>query len=318
MLRRFQLILTVSLISLLATACMNNRGQLLPTPDASFYTVDPVFREFYNVLGGEAVLGKVISPAEEENGITYQYTMTGKLTFDPQRPPAQKFQLAPLGTALNLGGEPKSGEVAGVFRAAYDQLKGATFVGEPLTDLIYNAEKGCSEQYFENLGFYQGPETGGDVRLLPYGAWACGDACLDSLPSDAAPLDATPTHQATTPAKLAATALAQTSIQPYRWTIQAWESMPMVKTTQGQEIKINVQRDGAPLEGAQALLVVELPDGSQRKESFPATGADGNSRLKVDPIQAENGTVIPYQVCITSDHSDTYCLRQSYMVWSKP
>jgi hypothetical protein len=295
---------------------MNSSGQLLPTPDASIYTVDPVFREFYNVLGGRAVLGEVISPASTKNGITYQYAMAGKLTFDPQRPAAQRFQLAPLGTELNLGSETTNSEVADVFQALYDQLNGAAFVGKQLTDLIYNSEKGCSEQYFENLGFYQGPETNGEVRLLPYGAWACGDECVDSLPVAAGPLDATPTHQVTIPAMPVATAPSPTT--SHQWTVQVWESMPMVTTTQDQEIKINVQRDGAPLGGAQALLVVELPDGSQRKANFPVTSEDGNARIKVEPIQIANGTVIPYQVCITNDHLEIYCLRQSYMVWSKP
>ena len=192
MLRRRRLAIIILLISLAISACSDSRQTI--TPDASLYAVDPVFREFYNILGGRAVLGEVISPVKVENGVTYQYTVAGKMTFDPKAPLPQKFQLAPLGRELGIGiSSDTNWEVAESFKTLYKKLNGLPFVGKPLTGLIFNGEKDRYEQYFENLGFYQGPETDGEVRLLPYGAWRCGEECRSSLPLNAAPMMSLPT-----------------------------------------------------------------------------------------------------------------------------
>lgn len=315
--RRILLVAFVILFSLVTTSCLDSGGQLLPTPDSSFYTVDPVFREFYNVLGGQAVLGEAISPVWKKDSITYQYTMAGLMSFDPHRPAAQRFELAPLGLELGFGAPGAGGtEIDDRFQPLYDQLKGIVFVGKPLTNVIYNEEKSRSEQYFENLGFYQDPEKDDGIYLLPYGAWKCGEACRSSLPVSATPLESTPTHPVfNLPGRAENT---PAPVEGHHWVIQAWESMPMVAPTEEQEIKVSILRDGTPLEGAQADLIIELPDGSSQHASFPPTNADGSTRLKVQPVQTANGTVIPYEVCLNCENSEIYCIRQSYMVWSKP
>ncbi len=317
MVRRVPFGVVFILSILISTSCIGVRSQLLPTPDSSFYSVDPVFREFYNVLGGQPVLGNAISRVGEKDGITYQYTMAGKMTFDPQRPAAQRFELAPLGIELGIGdpGATKV-EVDISFQALYDQLKGNAFVGKPLTNLIFNEEKDRSEQYFENLGFYQGPDTDGDVYLLPYGAWACGEECRSSLPLNAAPLESTPTQS--TSVLSASVVITPSPVAGHHWVIQAWESRPMVASNEEQAIKVSIQRDGLPFEGARADLVIELPDGNSQQTSFPTTNADGITQVKVEPIHTANGTIIPYQVCLNQENSAVFCIRQSYMVWSKP
>lgn len=92
----------------------------------------------------------------------------------------------------------------------------------------------------------------------------------------------------------------------------------MVASDQEQDIGISVQRDGLLFEGAQASLVVELPDGTVRNQDFSPTGSDGVAHIKVEPIETTNGTIIPYQVCIASESGDKYCIRQSFLIWTTP
>lgn len=320
MLRKLQIIL-VFILSLNITACLNTRSQSITPADSTAYDVDPVFRELYDFLGGKNILGEAISPAKEVDGVVSQYTVTGLMIFDPYAPASRKFQFGALGKDFGII-SPSASElvVAAPFQDFYDKLGGAAFVGLPLTGQVYNDEKKRSEQYFENLGFYQGLETDGAVRLLPYGAWGCGDECLGSLPMNASPLAIAPTQSSSTLEVPTMTPQKPQVASPsaHKWLVRVWESKLMVSNVQDQEIVLSIQRDGLPLEGSKASLVVSLPDGTTRDANFSPTDAGGMARLKVAPIQAKNGTLIPYQVCIESESGDQYCVQQSYMIWTTP
>jgi len=92
----------------------------------------------------------------------------------------------------------------------------------------------------------------------------------------------------------------------------------MVSEKQSQEVRVDIQRDGSPIQDVQASLVFKLPDGSTYNLDFPPTDVNGVARLKIDPIQAKNGTVIRYQVCINGKNSEQYCVQRSFLVWSNP
>jgi hypothetical protein len=329
MLRKLQIIL-VFILSLNITACLNTRSQSITPPDSSAYDVDPVFRELYDYLGGKNVLGEAISPAKEVDSVVSQYTVAGMMIFDPNAPAKRKFQFGALGKEFGIISPDESElEIAAPFQEFYDQLGGAAFVGLSITGQVYNDEKKRSEQYFENLGFYQGPETGGAVRLLPYGAWRCGDECLSALPMNASPLVPAPTHTFPTPQAPTVTPQALQEIQPtqapqdtppavHKWIVRVWESNQFVSSAQEQEIVLNIQLDGLPIEGVKANLMITLPDGTIRNADFSPTDANGMSKVKVASIQAKNGALIPYQVCIDSESGDQYCVQQSYMIWTSP
>jgi hypothetical protein len=321
MLRKLHLLL-IFFLSFTITACANTRIQAIPSPDPSAYVVAPVLRELYDYLGGKNILGEAISPAKEVDGVISQYTVAGLMIFDPHAPASRKFQFGALGKDFGILSPPNASEleIAPPFREFYERLRGAAFVGLPLSGQVYNDEKERTEQYFENLGFYQGLETDGAVGLLPYGAWGCGDECLGSLPMNAAPLMASPTHTSSTPQAPTLTPQTPQVASPtaHKWLVRVWEGKLMVSITQDQEIVLSIQRDGLPLEGARASLAVSLPDDTTRNADFSPTDADGMARLKVAPIQAKNGTMIPYQVCIESDSGDQYCVQQSYVIWTTP
>ena len=65
-------------------------------------TVDPTFREFYELLGGEQILGPAISIMYEERGKKLQFTTGALMMYDPQAPESEHFKLAPLGNAMKL------------------------------------------------------------------------------------------------------------------------------------------------------------------------------------------------------------------------
>jgi len=177
------------LLGLALSACASAtsaENPLLP----EHYTVDPLFREFYEMLGGEETLGPAISPLFEYRYFKYQYTVAALMVYDPQAPGGQYFSLGALGLDLGIsepavprpeapGARYVEGHVISpLFVSLYERLGGARFVGVPLTEVHYNPEKRRYEQHFANLGFYwmEGSPVD-EVHLLAYGAWKCDAYC---------------------------------------------------------------------------------------------------------------------------------------------
>ncbi len=167
----------------LAAGCSAAPGYAAPTPTpAGGYAVDPIFREFYFYLGGEAVLGRAIQPPQINGPGRTQLLEKGKLVYDPTASIQKYFTLAPLGVQLGLGEDPQPAPgqyaIAPEFLAAYERL-GPLNVGRPLGEAHYDSYYGRQEQYFENLGFYR-QEGSSEVRLLSYGVSIC--QCSETLP----------------------------------------------------------------------------------------------------------------------------------------
>jgi hypothetical protein len=468
---RFSAYLILLFIAGLIAACSEENLAAKPV-NAQVYAIEPMFREFYNKLGGTSVLGEAISPVQRDGDSAYQYTMAALLVSDPQKP-QKRYHLAPIGLDLGIGEPPvaegrQPGEVYinghniyKNFVKLYLQLGQDNYVGKPLTEVRFNQEKRRYEQYFENLGFYQlEGEPQDSVHLLAYGAWKCGSPCSVTPPSNAlvsqepvvkapfsdgvrklgadftgAPLSeayqavdgkleqifenvvlmyntsdssgvrlrpvegmlgATPdtleadnndpaftfypvqgdkgynvpnylmdyinqhggldvtgppistysqlndqvNHQCflnlclnvdqnrqVQPAPLGYNyrdrfrkAASQSTLEvgnaEKEVTLQVWNSYPMVSSTQDQEIGVSIQENNAPLANLEPVLVVTLPDGTQQPYKMPPTNQDGQSHFRVGPIPAPNGTLIPYQVCISIRSGERYCYKDSYLIWT--
>lgn len=154
------------------------------------YEIDPVFREYYNKLGGADVLGLPISPMYERENVRYQFTAAVKMVNDPQAPENQLFRLAPLGLELGirelpLHPPPKANDrfvdghwIGAMFWKKYNDLGGARVAGRPITEVHYNPDLGRHEQHFENLGLYwSDKDLPGNIHLLAYGVHLCADVC---------------------------------------------------------------------------------------------------------------------------------------------
>lgn len=322
-------------VSIIASGCSPASDSISSTPIANLYSLDPVLREFYDYMGGEVLLGQVISAARNDKGVTSQFTSNCLLIFDTQAPDSRRFQFGSLGRQLIISPLPGTDpQVAEPFKEIYEQL-GPIFTGKPLTGLVYNQEKDQYEQYFENLGFFKGATPDSQARLLPYGAWTCGLDCLQSIDNPASP-DSQPTIQAS-PTALQEDTGSNASSTPspgHQWTIQAWEKAPSIAANQEQEFRLKIERDGLPADRVVAVLSLELPNGLIMNFEFPATDTDGNTALEVasletlldarsdtegpslDPSQL-NGMLIPYQICLTGSKEE-FCLRDSYLIWEQP
>lgn len=150
--------------------------------------VDPTFREFYESLGGEPILGPAISIMYEERGKNLQFTTAALMMFDSQALESERFKLVPLGNAMKIADpplartSPNGHNIYPGFLHLFRQLGGTRITGKPITSVKADPANKRVIQYFENVGFYQletdPPDT---AHLLYYGVWKCAQAC--SFPS---------------------------------------------------------------------------------------------------------------------------------------
>jgi hypothetical protein len=178
------LLILLLLFASLVTACSEAATTYTPV---TWHEVDPLFREFYNYLGGEAILGPVISSVIQQGDITVQFTENAMLVFDPNARAQQRFRLAPIGAEMGFKEPPVpqpsqpgslyvNGHIVAPYFVNFYQKLGASTVGSPLTEVRPNPNRKREEQYFENLGLYYSRDTG-QVGLLAYGAMACDSTC---------------------------------------------------------------------------------------------------------------------------------------------
>lgn len=186
----------------LASACAASPGQST-TQQEGFIEVDSTFREFYQNLGGQEILGPAISPVFPHENIICQYTESSLMCFntlgnDPNR--LYLYELATTFEIENFGEQVISDNtqerivndipIYEEFQPVYDRLYGARYVGKPLTPVRYNPYKQRFEQYFENLGFYRLVDAPrGDVHLLSYGAYVCDIHCRSNNRAENAIID---------------------------------------------------------------------------------------------------------------------------------
>lgn len=191
---RFCIFLTILFISLLASACERE----IPKPPADVQnsqSIDPLFAKYYTSLGGKDVLGAAISPMFTQNGISYQYTVSALLAYDPKAEAGQQYRLSPLGRSMGIAepvvSQPQQAEtnyldghiIFPEFVPLFRQLGGKANTGAPLTEARFNRDRKRIEQYFENVGFYISTEDQTRVvHLLAYGAWKCDISCRSQAP----------------------------------------------------------------------------------------------------------------------------------------
>lgn len=191
----FLTLVTITLF-LFTTACSDEGSKkILVLAEGS--DVDPLFREFYDQMGGLEIMGPAISPIFSFEKVRYQYTVAGMMIFDPLAPANRRFNLAALGLEMEISEPsvppPDQSDVRYVnghiihseFIPMYDRLGGARYVGRPITEVHYNPEEQRVEQYFENLGMFRLEEESQlAVQLLAYGVWKCNASCRQPRPSN--------------------------------------------------------------------------------------------------------------------------------------
>ncbi len=175
--RRQTVLIIVLLLTLTACSSVFNPGPS-PTPLGAFQ-LSSLFRNLYERLGGEPILGKAISPTFNHDTSVCQYTENVLFCYNKSvNTEADRVSLVPVGTLLVTTDVGKQYKVYEGFQAMYETLFGERYVGKPLTDVLYNQEKRRIEQRFENMGFYQlVDDPRAVVHLLAYGIFACNGYC---------------------------------------------------------------------------------------------------------------------------------------------
>ncbi len=98
-------------------------------------------------------------------------------------------------------------------------------------------------------------------------------------------------------------------------TLHAWESQPIVAPDQEQEIGVSVYSGNQPLSEVSAELILTYPGGREETLTMPPTDSEGKTQIKLSPIQAENGSLIPYRVCVQDRREQRFCVRDSFLIW---
>lgn len=194
--RRFGFLFLI-MLSLSLVACGDGSSIESIPAQADFPAVDPLFREFYDRLGGFDVVGPAISDKFYYEDLQCQFTAAVLMVYDSRAVGDRRFYLAPIGLKMNISEPPASppqgSDVKYVeghilydkFVPLYNQLGGMLTAGKPLTELHYNPISRRFEQYFENLGFYVFEDDPAEtVRLLSYGAWMCDYNCRKVNPDN--------------------------------------------------------------------------------------------------------------------------------------
>lgn len=181
-----------------------------------------------------------------------------------------------------------------VFKGFIDQHGGFGVSGEPVTELFQLNER-VSRQCYRNLCMDMDPTAPQhlQVRPAPLGV----DYLKANLQASSQPTAESQTFQ--------------------QLTVQVWESQEQVASNQEQEIWASISENGQPLANVQPLLVLNLPDGSRVSYDMPATGGDGRTSLKIPPIAAANGVLIPYELCVPQGEQ-MFCARQEYLILNLP
>jgi hypothetical protein len=153
------------------------------------YRINPVFWEYYHLLGGEKLFGPAITNIFTLEGKKMQYLENGLLVYDPQDK-NDAYGFSNLGEQLNIYEPPDTTggiqdflmingyRIHPAFVEIYRQL-GSRAVGAPLTNPQENYAQNRIEQHFQNLGFYvKLDDPNAEVHLLAYGRAVCGPLCL--------------------------------------------------------------------------------------------------------------------------------------------
>ena len=114
----------------------------------------------------------------------------------------------------------------------------------------------------------------------------------------------------------------QSAIQPVAAAgeirIRVWEDHSQISSAEEQVIHASVFAGTHLMAGLQPYLELSLPGGSTSIYQFPPSDAGGQTQLALPPIHGQNGTLIPYTVCLEGFGVAAVCASESYMIWGNP
>lgn len=100
--------------------------------------------------------------------------------------------------------------------------------------------------------------------------------------------------------------------------VQVIERYPILPADQSQIVEGLIYEDQTPLKDVEFVVILTLPDGNRSTVYMPPTDRNGKSSVVLDPINAPNGTVIPYQACVLGIFDPPVCILESFVIWQNP
>jgi hypothetical protein len=190
-------------------------------------------------------------------------------------------------------------EVPKVFEDYITLHGGLEISGMPTTEMFQ--EGSIYRQCFTNICLDYDPGAAESLRIRPA---PLGDLFMRAFPPPGV-----------TPAAPAPSAAA-----PGAYAMVLWEAHTLAASDQGQTVHVRITDASGqtPASGLAPVLTVFLPTGSQANYPFPATDASGQSSVDIPPVSAANGTIIPYQACLTPQGGAPQCTKDSYVIWGNP
>jgi hypothetical protein len=98
--------------------------------------------------------------------------------------------------------------------------------------------------------------------------------------------------------------------------IKVWEKETYVSSKEYQEIHVALYENNKPLKNYEPILVVTMPDGSQRRAYFQPSDSNGRTSIRLAPIEAPNGTLIAYKICLFGLEEESQCVGDNYLIWT--
>lgn len=97
--------------------------------------------------------------------------------------------------------------------------------------------------------------------------------------------------------------------------IQVWEQYSQISSQEQQVIYATLYAGSQLLTGLQPYLEVTLPAGGVSIHQFPPSNESGQTQLTLPPVQAVNGRMVPYRVCLSAFGAPEVCVHESFMIW---
>lgn len=168
--------------------------------------------------------------------------------------------------------------------------------GAPITN-EYSLDNMVSRQCFENLCLDFHPKAGGSLKVRPASMGRIYKQLYYRM-------------ELTTPITI--TDASYVSIYP-------WEASPLIPSDQPQEIGAAVYDNYVSIPNVQVILSVRMPDDKWKDFEPKPTDQNGQVNFKLDPIEAPNGTIILYQVCLYGiDEERNFCVMEDFTIWGNP
>jgi len=200
----------------------------------------------------------------------------------------------PQTSALNVFVEIENGlgfNVPVYFVEYLESFGGMGIAGQPISE-VFSPEPGLYVQCFTNLCLQFNLNAEGDQRLSPL---PLGDEYKQRE------------------YELARDFYASQQLGTIE--IKVWEDKTFVASSDYQEIHVAIFEEGKPLQNFEPLLIATMPDGSQRKAYLQPSDEYGRSSIKLAPIDAPNGSLIAYRVCLFGIDESQICVGDNYLIW---